>query len=182
MTWQTFKARAGQWKAAIIGTLLAWPIWKAAVLSIQLLTVQPPIPLWQSGINQWTLTNAYQTSVMVSGVTYTVAFREGYSCDLASIDKALQKPLGLTHDSPCIARAGLIHDGATGLIDADGNGPISPHMANLIFYQACLDDGTEPAKALAAYKAVELWLWFVLSKHNSNTVAEAKKFVSISMN
>ena len=177
MNWQTIKAKAGQYQKAIFGTIgaLVSGIWLAAILAHQPAVNPPPIPLWHSGINEWTLTNDYQTSETVSGVTYTVTIKEGFKTDGASIPGTLAWPLGLNRDSPSIIRGAVIHDAlyASELVERQ--------VADSILYAACLQDGTDPDKARAIWQAVHEWGFIVWDSHTPDSIKQARAMVSVTV-
>ncbi|MEI6165912.1 MAG: DUF1353 domain-containing protein [bacterium] len=162
-----------KYRKAIIGTLGAFGIWLAAIMSFQPDVPPANLPLWNSGINEWTLTNNCKTSVTVSGVTYTVTIKEGFKTDGASIPEVLAAPLGLTRDSPAIIRGALIHDAiyASELLDRQ--------TADSILYAACLNDGMAPEKALAVWKAVREWGFVAWDRHTDESVSTARTKVEV---
>jgi hypothetical protein len=165
-------SRIKQWRNAILATLGAAGIWLAAVLAVQPAVTPPSIPLWHSGINEWTVTNDYQTAQTVFGVTYTVTIRQGFKSDGASIPESLAAALGIGRDHPAVIRGALIHDAlyAANLLDRQ--------TADSILYAACLQDGADPDKARAIWQAVHEW-GFIAWERAPESVAEARKLVSV---
>lgn len=131
-------------------TIGAAGIWLGAVIAFQPDVTPPPLPIVQLGAKEWITTNDYHTSVTVSGVVYQVDIPSGFKCDLASLGR-LDVALGIERDHPAIRRGALIHDYLY------RTKKVSRQLADLILYQACLDDGMEPAKARAVYEAVFIW-------------------------
>lgn len=167
-TWQKYRK-------AIIGSLAGIGVWIAAILAFQPAVSPPAIPLWHSGINEWIVTNNYQTTETVSGMTYTVTIKEGFETDGASIPDLLVAPLGLSRDAASIIRGALIHDAiyASELLDRQ--------TADSILYAACLKDGMDPDKAVAVWRAVHEWGFVVWDRHTPESIAMARSMVSISV-
>jgi hypothetical protein len=138
------------WRVRIIATLGAASVWLGAVLSLQPDVVPPPLPIVAGGAREWVTTNVYRAAVTVSGVVYRVDIPQGFRCDLASLG-VLDTPLGIERDHPAIRRGALIHD----FLYRTKRYP--RHIADLILYQCCLEDGMEPKKARAVYEAVRIW-------------------------
>jgi hypothetical protein len=163
-----------KYRRAIMGTLAGLGIWLAAILSFQPAVTPPVIPLWNSGVKEWTLTNDYTTSITVSGVVYTVTIKDGFRTDGASIPDPLAPPLGLTRDAPSIIRGALVHDSLyeSQLVDRE--------TADSILYAACLKDGTDPDKAAAVWLAVHEWGFVVWDRYTPESVYQARKLVSVS--
>jgi hypothetical protein len=164
--------RIKQWRNAILATLGAAGIWLAAVLAFQPTVTPPAIPIWHSGIHEWIVTNDYQTAQTVAGVTYTTTIRAGFKSDGASIPDSLAAALGIGRNHPAVIRGALIHDAlyAANLLDRQ--------TADSILYAACLQDGTDPDKARAIWKAVNEW-GFIAWERTPNSITEARKLVSV---
>jgi len=144
------------WRRAIYGTLAAAGIWWGAMIAIQPPVTPEPLPVAPHGARRVILTNDYSTAVTVSRRAYLIAVPAGFISDLASVPKQLEPRLGLSWDAPCLRRGALIHDYLYRQLK-DGRGTIPKETADLILWQAILDDGTVPAKAEAVYEAVRLW-------------------------
>jgi hypothetical protein len=99
---------------------------------------------------EWVTTNDYHATVTVAGVVYYVDIPKGFRCDLASLG-SLDRPLGIERDHPAIRRGALLHD----FLYRTRKYP--RHIADLILYQCCLEDGMDPKKARAVYEAVRIW-------------------------
>lgn len=164
-----------KYRTAILSTIGGIGIWIAAIFCHQPIVNPPSIPLWHSGINEWTLTNDYQTAVAVSGVTYTVSIKSGFKSDGVSISKVLQWPLGLTRDSPSIIRGAICHDAiyAAHLLNKQ--------IADSILYAACLQDGTAPDKAMAVYEAVHDWGFIAWDGYSRAEIAAEREMVKITI-
>lgn len=138
------------WRTRILLTIGAASIWLGAMFASQPSVIPPPLPIASLGQNRWVTTNDYHTSVTVSGAVYQVDIPKGFRCDLASLGR-LDVALGIERDHPAIRRGALSHDWAY------RTKRYPRHIADLILYQCCLDDGMEPAKARAVYEAVFIW-------------------------
>ena len=174
--WQ--KVKKG-WKS-LCGTIVALPVFLAAIWAIQQPTPTPPLPLKQVAALTWVSTNAYLNSVTVSGVTYSIFIRSGATTDLASIPIKLQELLGLSNSSPSISRGAWEHDGLYSTMDQDGSGVVSKAVADQILYAEILKDGMDQAKAAAVLRAVDLWGWTVLLRHTTDSVNQARRLVTVS--
>lgn len=158
-------------------------IW-GAIHVLQPPTVPAPIPVMQVASRLWVSTNDYTTSVTVSGVVYTVTIKTGFFTDYASIPTKLQAEylLGMSNDTPCLRRAAYIHDGLYSMTDKEGEGgPVSLHIANLIFRQAMKEDGALPVKYEVCYDMVEAWGPFSVMRHTPDSIKQARAMVSVTV-
>lgn len=169
-------------KRGVLITLASLTTIWGAIHVVQPPTTPAPIPVVQVEQRRWVSTNDYTTSITVSGITYTVTIKKGFRTDYASIPVKVQSDnlLGLSNDTPCLRRAAYIHDGLYALMDAEGaGGPVSMHIANLIFRQAMEEDGALPVKRDVCYDMVEAWGPFAVMRHNYESVALARSLVSV---
>ena len=139
-----------QWRVRILATIGAAGIWLGAMLATQPSVNPPPLPIMALSSKEWVTTNDYHATVTVAGVAYSVDIPKGFRCDLASLG-SLDVPLGIERDHPAIRRGALLHD----FLYRTRKYP--RHIADLILYQCCLEDGMDPKKARAVYEAVRIW-------------------------
>ena len=163
-------SRWGQWRRAILGTIGAVGIWIAAMVSVQQPVIVPDMPIQRVAAQEWIFTNDYA----IAASNWTVTIRAGFRCDLGSIPPQARKPLGLWPDSPSIRRAAAAHDAlyASELLPRD--------TADALLYWLALRDGTDHAKARAVWEAVSLWGFLPWGIHTPESVAEARRLVSVS--
>lgn len=153
-----------------------------AIFSVQPPTLPVPIPVVQTAERRWVATNDYTTSITVSGITYEITLRKGFETDYASIPVKVQSDslLGMSNSTPCLRRGSYVHDGLCSLTDANGGGgPVSLHVANLIFRQAIREDGCIKAKEDVIFAMVEAWVPFAVMHHTPESVVKAQSLVTV---
>ena len=153
-----------KYRKAIIGTLAALGVWLAAIQAYQPTVTPPAIPVALQGKRHVVLTNSYTTTVTVGGVAHRITVPRGFVSDFASVPERLEPALGLQWDAPCLRRGALLHDWLYSRLDLEGRGTIPKATADLILWQAILNDGCVPAKAEAVYEAVRLWGFTALGR------------------
>ena len=165
-----------------------WTLWRRAVfgavggVGIYLLAIfahQGPVEIHDGPVIQavsldcYRLVQDFDTEFEVRGVKYRISVRAGYVYDGATIPAALRYPLGLDPFSGCLARAALVHDVLYGseLLPQD--------IADEALLNIALQDGTDPRKARAIYRAVSDAGGLVWDRHTLESVEQARRLVTL---
>ena len=141
--------RWNQYRRAILRSFALLGVSLAAIVAYQLPVDPPLLPLAPCGVNQWVTTACY-TSTIAGVNTYIGA---NFTNDLASIPHLAAKAIGIDHDHPTIRRGALTHDWRY------RHHIGTREQADWLLWQACLEDGMEPAKAEAIFQWVQAWGW-----------------------
>ena len=133
----------------------------------------PPVYGITSGV--WTLQQ--DRSIIVSDMVWTV--KAGFNqWDGLSIPDDATNALKVTrYDYP---EESLFHDSAYSVIDRDGNGPISKEKADACLRLLLLRHGCATNRAEIIERMVSAWGFTAISRHTPESIAEARRLVSVS--
>ena len=138
-----------QWRQAILRSFALLGVSIAAIVAYQWPVTPPPLPLASRGVSQW-YTTAISTQTIAGVVTVIPA---AFTNDGASIPDLAADALGIDRFHPAIRRGALVHDFRYRYHIG------TREHADWLLWQACLEDGMEPAKAKAVYEWVRCWGW-----------------------
>ena len=147
VSWQTVKAKARQYRTAILRSFALIGVSLAAIVAYQLPVDPPPLPVVALRGNQWQFTNDYRSVIAEE----TTVISNGFRCDLASIPHLAADALGIDRDHPAIRRGAATHD-----FRYRHHIGTREH-ADWLLWQACLEDGMASDKAYAVYRWVQEW-------------------------
>ena len=139
--------RLAKWRRAILTSFTLIGLSLVAIVANQPTVDPPPLPIVACGVNEWVSTGAYHT--VIAG--YPVDVPASTRTDLASIPHAAAEALGISRDHPAIRRGAYCHDRLY------QTKQVTREKADWLLWRACLEDGMDPAKALAVYRWVQTW-------------------------
>ena len=156
------------WKQYCGGGLLA-------MILAAMMTVQHNTPVTNSPVLVWTnnTTAIVKEAYTSDAGDYLVVIQPGFATDGASEPRVTWTALGLTPFSGASLRASVTHDALY------AGELVSRGEADLVFRDILYKEQCESNKVVVMYEAVSRAGGFVWAMHTKESVAQARKFVSL---